>query len=165
VILTRTGGFAFRERVWEADGSSPTGGHTHIRSLLVLALAGSYFLARLAKNIGIPSSQGFALRMDLEGMSGRGIVASNPNAPLAGILDEPERLSSESRVAVTVSTTVADVLADPVRVGLELVGEVALVLSPDLAGDAALRRHLKANIEVDKSSRFPQLGFVTLPKK
>jgi serine/threonine-protein kinase HipA len=148
-ILGRDARFVYRERVWEDVPTSVTAGHTHIGSLLQISLSTTFFLQRLFKRCGLSAALQYALQLDLEGMQGRGIVAYRQDRHAPDLtLDEPGRTAVENHLSASLTTTVGEIDANPVAVGIALVGEIALLLRPDLATDSILedqlrRRHLE----------------------
>jgi len=155
------GEFLYREANWEENERSPTSGHIHIRSLLTVALATTFFLRRLAKYFEVDASANYTLALDLNGIAGRGIVTYHPAAPF-DVVDDPPHLSTEDHLQVTMTVSVADVMNDPVAPGIRLINELTGILRPDLSSNSALRRELKLAIESDKrtSGKYRWLGFL-----
>lgn len=94
----------------------------------------------------------------MEGMQGRGIVGAMDRYEHA--VDGPKRLSPDARVQVSITRTISQIVADPLEDTYALVGEAALLLRPDLASTAALKKQLRARVVFDqthKNMRF--LGF------
>ncbi len=61
---------------------------------------------------------------------------------------------------VAITRTVADIVADPLAATFALVGEAALLLRPDLATTAALKKQLRTRVLFDqKSKNMRFLGF------
>jgi transcriptional regulator with XRE-family HTH domain len=158
--LTREASFAYREIPWEISlNSIVTSGHTHIGSLLEITASTTFFLQRLAQKARFAPSLYYTLSLDLEGMRGRGIVGAIDR--FEGMVDSPQTTSSENRVHASITSSIKDVSADPMRVAFSLVGEVALLLRPNLADTAALKKQLMARVRHDQqqSPRMRFLGF------
>lgn len=157
--FTREASFAYREVLWEnLPNSIVTGGHTHVGSLLEITASTTFFLQRLAQKADIAPTLNYTLGLDLEGMRGRGIVAAVDR--FEGFVDSPQTTSSENRVHASITASVKDIIADPMQVAFSLVGEVALLLRPNLADTASLKKQLAARWRHDrKNSNMRFLGF------
>jgi transcriptional regulator with XRE-family HTH domain len=155
--LTREASFAYREIPWEISRNSiVTSGHTHIGSLLEITAATTFFLQRLAQKASLKPSLHFTLGLDLEGMRGRGIVAAIDR--LEGVVDSAGRTSPDSHVHASITRSLKDISADPMRAAFSLVGEIALLLRPDLADTAALKKQLAARVRQDRQN--PNMRFL-----
>ncbi len=142
-----------------------THGHTHIISVLKIALATSFFLRRLLSSVDFEETLTYRLQLDFEGMVGRGIVGNHPAAPVTfGIMDvdDPPHVAAENHLTVFIQRTVRQILLDPLEAGLALAGEVALLLRPDLSSNKALRRHLQQAMQVDSELKYRYWGFLSL---
>jgi len=144
--LTRTAQFAYRETLWELSRDSITSGHTHVGSLLELALCTTVFLGRLLERAELPQDLQYELRLDLEGMRGRGVVAASGHW---NHCDAPPTVSSENHVHAAVKLPLGKIAAEPLPSAYGLVGELMLLLRPDLATTSALERQLRARLKSD----------------
>lgn len=160
--LRRGGQFVHRERTGEDDPMSVTGGHTHIGSLLEIALATTYFLRRLAERCGFEPGLVYRIQLDMEGMMNRGVVGYRRDRERWDFaIDRPTRLSAENRMSASISRTVADLKVKPTEAGLALVAELVSSLRPDLATFDALQEQLIRRVAVDSSpGRIGYLGFL-----
>ncbi len=142
--LTRHAAFVHRERVWEDDPLSVTGGHIHFGAQFNLVVPAIYFYKRLAERCQLDGALKCRVQLDLEGIAGRGMVAYHSGRALDDFtLDAPLGASSRNHLSVTLTASVQDIVADPKRVASSLVGEAALVMRPDLASDSALDEQLR----------------------
>jgi hypothetical protein len=159
-LLKRTAQFMYRERAWEEDPLSVTRGHVHVGAMLELALGGTFFMTRVVDRWKVDEGAKVELRMDLHGMSGRGVVAGGED-PRGMLVDTPTRVSSDNHLTASMARPVGELVEDPVRVGLELVSELVMPLRPDLARDAALTTQLNRRLAHDRRwSDFRSLGFL-----
>lgn len=144
--LTRTGEFSYREAPWELARNSITGGHTHVGSLLELALCTTVFLGRLTAQAELERELEYELRLDLEGMQDRGVAAALGDWRMC---DAPRSVSSEPHVHASVKLPLGKIVADPLGAAYALVGELMLLLRPDLATNSALERQLRQRVKSD----------------
>lgn len=152
-MARRDGSFAYREPVWEDQQIS--GGHLHIRAVMVLACATVAFVPKIAELARLNDSVEYDLALEFEGMRGRGLVAPRGGIPVAyGASTEPERMWGDESLRVETSVTIAEMKQDLVEVSLSLVSELAFLLSPSL-NKQALLRHLRDFHDDDKK----RLGF------
>jgi transcriptional regulator with XRE-family HTH domain len=152
--LTRTAEFAYREVPWELALNSITGGHTHVGSLLEIALSMTVFLGRLADRAGLDRDLHYELRIALEGMQGRGVVGA------AGLVGNSQpTISTESRVEAGTRRRLGDIVASPLDAAIALVGELMLFLRPDFVSSAVLLRELRARVDSDKA-HGPKMRFL-----
>jgi transcriptional regulator with XRE-family HTH domain len=157
--FTRNASFAYREIPWEISRNSiVVGGHTHVGSLLEIVGSTTFFLQRAAPRAKLDMSLNVTLRLDMEGMKGRGIVGALDRYEHA--IDDPKRISPDAHVQVAITRSLADIVADPLAATFALVGEAALLLRPDLASTTALKKQLRARVLFDqKSKNMRFLGF------
>lgn len=154
--LTRELSFAYREVPWEISWNSiVTSGYTHIGSLLEITGATTHFLKRLAERAGLKPSTQFELSLDLEGMLGRGIVAAGDGL---GSVIGLGRTSPENHVHASISRSIKEISTNPMPVAFSLVGELALLLRPDLTDTATLTRELQARVKQDRNN--PKMRFL-----
>jgi transcriptional regulator with XRE-family HTH domain len=152
--LTRTAEFAYREVPWELALNSITEGHTHVGSLLEIALSTTVFLGRLADRAGLDPDLHYDLRIELEGMQGRGVVGA------AGIVAKLQpTISTSNRVVAGTRRRLGDIIASPRDAAIALVGELMILLRPDFVSPAVLLRELRARVESDKS-HGPKMRFL-----
>lgn len=150
--LTRDAAFAYREIPWEISWNSiVTGGHTHIGAVLEMVGSTMFFMQRAAPRAKLDPSMNVDLGLDMEGMKGRGIVGAMDRYEYA--VDNPKRISPDPHVRVSITRPIADIVADPLDATFALVGEVALLLRPDLASTAALKKQLRMRVEFDRKSK------------
>lgn len=150
--FTRDASFAYREVPWEISWNSiVTGGHTHIGALLEMVGSTLFFLQRAAPRAKIDPSMNITISLDMEGMKGRGIVGALDRYEYA--VDDPKRLSPDAHVQVSVTRSIADIVADPLAATFALVGEAALLLRPDLATTPALKKQLRTRVVFDQKSK------------
>lgn len=152
--LTRNAEFSYRETPWELDRDSVTGGHTHVGSLLEIALCTTVFLGRLAERARLEREHDYELRLDLEGMQGRGISAASGE-----LADRPPMTSTDSHVHAMVRFTLGKIIDEPLDAAFALVGELMLLLRPDLAATEALKKQLRARLRSDAKNRSRFLAF------
>lgn len=152
--LTRNAEFSYRERLWELDRNSVTGGHTHVGSLLEISLCTTVFLGRLAKQARLERELDYELRLDLEGMQGRGISTASGER-----FDRVPTTSADSRVHAMVRLPLGKIIDEPLGAAFALVGELMLLLRPDLATTEALETQLRARLQSDAKSRLRFLAF------
>jgi transcriptional regulator with XRE-family HTH domain len=156
--LTRNAAFLYREVPWELAKDSITSGDTHIGSLLEIAAATTFFLQRLALKAKLDAATRYTLYLDLEGMRDRGLVGASEQFDIP---DRSRRVSPEAHMGVSVRLPLSDIVSDPLAAAFALVGELALLLRPDLATTAALRKQLRARVSHDRRhSTMRFLGFV-----
>jgi transcriptional regulator with XRE-family HTH domain len=157
-LLTRSPVFLYREIPWELRKDSITGGHTHIGSLLEIATSTTFFLKRLGEKAKLDPMLRFSLRLDIEGMQGRGLVGA---ARIADLVDNPGRLSPESHLGVSVVLPLKEIASDPLSAAFKLIGELVLLLKPDMAGTAALQKQLRSRLAFDRSHQNMRfMGFL-----
>jgi hypothetical protein len=150
--FTRDASFAYREVPWEISWNSiVTGGHTHIGSLLEIAGSTTCFLQRVAPKAKLDLALNITLKLDMEGMKGRGMVGAVDK--YEHTVDNPKRISPDPHVQVSITRAVKDIVADPIAAMFDLVGEAALLLRPDLASTAALKKQLKARVTHDQQNK------------
>jgi transcriptional regulator with XRE-family HTH domain len=149
--LTRNAEFAYREVLWELARNSITGGHTHVGSLLEIAICMTVFLGRLADQAGLDRDLQYELRIDLEGMQGRGIVGD-------GGFGVPT-VSSESHVTAGIRMPLGNIIASPRDAAFALVGELMLLLRPDFVSSSVLLRELRARVKSD-AEHGPKMRFL-----
>jgi serine/threonine-protein kinase HipA len=159
--LGRDARFAYRERIWEDAPTAVTAGHTHLGSLFQLSLSVTYFLHRLFGKCRFDRELQYTLQLDLEGIRGRGLVGYRKDRTYPDLtLDDPPRTAVENHLKASIATTVGAIEDDPLLVGIELVGEIALLLRPDLAVDSILEDQLRRrHFELGRSG-LPWLGFL-----
>ena len=164
--VKRGGDFYYREVPWEDEPSTSTKGHIHVGSILQIALCTVFFLRNLAKRCAFPDTLPYTLQFDAEGVSGRGLVGYRP-IPQSQLLpgfhpvDEPRTLSSGNHLSVSVRATIGEMKTDPLAVGYGLVGELALVLRPDLVEPSKLKDQLRRRHAQDvEGPRIRFLGFL-----
>lgn len=159
-LLEREGGFLYREKIWEDQKSSITGGHIHVGSLLEIAGATVFFLRRLARRASL--SPRYQLAIELSGMKGRGVVAQRENLPSDMLLvDSPDREAETDRRRAAIDVDLAEIESWPLAVTYRLIAELLLTLRPDLANPVRLERHLRLRHASDDrrgGTRF--LGFL-----
>jgi transcriptional regulator with XRE-family HTH domain len=150
--LDRAGAFLYRETLWEEQRrESTTGGHTHVGSLLELAACAAVFLARLARAASLHGDARYALRVDLEGMQGRGIVADDT---------APTMLSNERHLSASITCSLGSVMSSPLDTAYSLVGECLVLIRPDLAPLDRLAAQLDAWLARDRRRPTRCLGFI-----
>jgi serine/threonine-protein kinase HipA len=160
--LKRDGAFVYREHRWEDDPLSVTKGHIHFGSQFNIAMAGVFFYKRLIEHLRFNPEAKIQLRLDLEGIEGRGVVAYQAGRPASDFtLDEPTSLFPNNHASFVVGSSCREIVERPLRVGLELVGEFALAMRPDLASEKALEEQLgKRHREDDSGDGVRFLGFL-----
>ena len=140
--LDRAGGFLYREVPWEEDlRASRTAGHTHVGSLLELAAATTAFLRRLALTARTDRDARHVLRLDLEGMHGRGIASIDPKTRTT---DLPKMVSNEHSIQASMSVTMQSIVDSPLAISTALVAELLLSIRPELAPVEQLSAQLAA---------------------
>lgn len=154
--LTRNAQFAYRETPWEFARDSITSGHTHVGSLLEIALCSTVFLGRLAERAGLAHELVYELRLDLEGMKGRGISAASSHWSRC---DSPITISSENHIHATVNLPLGKIVDAPLDSAYALVGELMLLMRPDLASTSALEQQLRARVTSDAGGNLRFLAF------
>lgn len=152
--LTRNAEFSYRERPWELERNSVTGGHTHVGSLLEISLCTTVFLGRLAKQARLERELDYELRLDLEGMQGRGISTATGER-----FDRVPTTSADSRVHAMVRLPLGKIIDEPLDAAFALVGELMLLLRPDLATTEALEKQFQARLQSDAKSPHRCLAF------
>jgi transcriptional regulator with XRE-family HTH domain len=152
--LTRGAEFVYRETPWELARDSVTGGHTHVGSLLEIALCTAVFLGRLADRAQVAHELQYELRLDLEGMQGRGVAGA-----LGDYADRPTMTSTDSRVQASIKVPLGRIVEEPREVAFALVGELMLLLRPDLATVDAQFRQLRIRVESDRQHQQRFLAF------
>jgi serine/threonine-protein kinase HipA len=160
--LKRDGSFVYREHRWEDDALSVTEGHIHFGAQFNIAMAGVFFYKRLIERLHFDPERKVQLRLDLEGMEGRSVVAYQAGRPASDFtLDEPTGLSPKNRASFVVESNCREIVEKPLQVGLELVGEFALAMRPDLASKEALEAQLrKQHRGDDRGDGIRFLGFL-----
>jgi transcriptional regulator with XRE-family HTH domain len=156
--LERTGGFVYRELPWEEAYDSTTHGHTHAGALLELAACATMFLGRLAVVAKLDPQWRYALRLDLEGVRGRGVVAP-ANATSKGF-EAPRMRSSERHLAATTTCTLREVIDQPVAITCALVSELLVLIRPELASRPLLERLLRSRVDLDRRRDQRMLGML-----
>jgi transcriptional regulator with XRE-family HTH domain len=155
--LDRVGGFLYRESLWEEElREATTDGHTHVGSLLELAACTTVFLTRLADVVRLSRTSRYVLRLDLEGMQGRGIVGASSNGHTG---DLPNMLSSEKHISASVSCSLEDTKQSPLAIAYSLVAECLLSIRPGLAPREQLEKQLAAWLARDRQRTARRLGF------
>lgn len=154
--LTRSAQFGYRETPWELSRDSITSGHTHVGSLLEIALCTTVFLGRMAERAELERDLQYELRLDLEDMAGRGVTAA---AGHWNQCDNPQTVSSENHVHAAVKLPLGKIAAEPLASAYALVGELVLLLRPDLATTSALERQLRARVASDREHNLRFLAF------
>lgn len=160
--LKRDGAFVYRESRWEDDALSVTKGHIHFGAQFNITMAGVFFYRRLIERLRFDPEQKVQLRLDLEGIEGRGVVAYQAGRPANDFtLDAPTGLSPTNHASFIVGSNCREIVEKPLRVGLALVGELALALRPDLASEKSLEEQLcKRHREDDNGDGVRFLGFL-----
>jgi DNA-binding transcriptional regulator YiaG len=160
-LLRRNGGFVYRERPWEDDPMAITHGNTHAGALLELALAGAFFMRRVVERWQLRPETKVLIRFDLHGMKGRGIVAGEDD-PTGMLVDVATQKSNEDHIKVSTNCSVAQLLATPHVVGVNLVRELVIPLRPDLARGDTMKEQLRRRFVFDRRNpaRFRSLGFL-----
>jgi transcriptional regulator with XRE-family HTH domain len=154
--LTRTSEFAYRETPWELARDSITKGHTHVGSLLQLALCTTVFLGRLAERAGLDRDVQYELRLDLEGMEGRGVAVALGHWNQC---DNPRPISSDNHIHAGIKLPLGKIASEPLASAYALVGELMLLLRPDFSTTSALERQLRARIKSDAEHNLRFLAF------
>jgi transcriptional regulator with XRE-family HTH domain len=150
--FTRDGKFAYREYLWEGHASSPTRGNFDLGSIVVITLQTAFFLRRLGSMLKLDDSVGYTLQLDLRGASGRGVAMANTFFP------DPTRTTSRwttDSAASAINTTMRELRADAVSVGLQLAADVTSQVSAEFA-QPKLLRHV-ARMKLESTGR---LGFL-----
>jgi transcriptional regulator with XRE-family HTH domain len=155
--LDRRGGFVYRETLWEESYESITHGHTHAGALLELATCTTVFLGRLAESAKLDREWRYALRLDLEGIRGRGIVASSGARHST---DAPKMRSSERHLTATISCSLQQMIKEPIATACSLVGELLVLIRPDLASASQLEKQLRTRLELDRRREHRLLGML-----
>lgn len=155
--LDRAGGFLYREVLWEELYESTTQGHTDVGSLLELAVCTTVFLAKLAQTAKLDARWRYALRIDLEGVRGRGIVGNGTGAHSTAA---PRMRSSEQHLEATYPCSIEEATRDPVAVAYSLVGEILMLIRPDLASRDQLEQQLRTRLEADHRRGTRMLGML-----
>jgi serine/threonine-protein kinase HipA len=160
--LTREGAFVYREHRWEDQSLSVTEGHIHFGSQFNIAMAAVFFYRRLIEHLHFAPERKLTLRLDLEGIEGKGVVAYQAGRALNDFtLDEPTGLSPKNHASFMVEETCQEIVEKPLQVGQALVGEFALALRPDLASKKALEEQLrKRYLQDDEGDNTRFLGFL-----
>jgi serine/threonine-protein kinase HipA len=160
--LKRDGAFVYREHRWEDDALSVTEGHIHFGAQFNITMAGVFFYKRLIERLRFDPERKVQLRLDLEGIEGRGVVAYQSGRPANDFtLDEPRGLSPKNHASFIVGSNCREIVEKPLQVGLALVGEFALALRPDLASGEALEEQLrKQHRGDDNGNNIRFLGFL-----
>lgn len=156
--LERTGGFVYRELPWEEAYDSNTHGHTHAGALLELAACATVFLARLAVVAKLDHQWRYVLRMDLEGVRGRGVVA--PPTPVSKTLEAPRMRSSERHLAASATCTLREVVDQPIVTACALVSELLVLIRPELASRPLLEKLLRSRVDLDRRREQRMLGML-----
>jgi transcriptional regulator with XRE-family HTH domain len=156
--LDRTGGFVYRETPWEESYDSATHGHTHVGALLEVATCTLVFLGRLAVAAKLDRDWRYTLRIDLEGVRGRGIVGTSGGAKPT--TDGAKMRSSERHLAASTSCALRDAIENPVATACALVGDMLVLIRPDLATRAQLEKQLRARHELDRRREHRMLGML-----
>lgn len=160
-LLRQDGHFAYREVLWEESSLSITGGHTHIGSLLQLALATTFFMRNLISRAHLPLAIQCSLQLDLHGMKNRTIVGHPIGLPSTALLiDGNTKKSQIDTIIGTVTTNLESIVKNPLLVGYRLVASTVQSLRPDLTDSAALERQLRIRLEQDRHQRYRFLGFL-----
>ena len=163
--LKRTGEVYYREVPWEETPGAVTIGQIQVWSLLALTLKTVFLLRRVAKICKFPDALPYTLQLDMEGVADRGLVAFRriPMTPKSrGFypVDEPRRSSPENHVRASVRTSIGAMNSNPLGVGYDLVGEMALLLRPDLASADVLADQLRRAHAQDREHQYRFLGFL-----
>lgn len=158
-MLGRDAAFAYRENVWEEQPTSATRGHTHIGSVLHLALSLTHFIRRLLQRLPRTDDLELHLQIDLEGMANRGLTGYRIDRPFPDLaLDLPERMSADNRVSGWLTTAASALSTDPLGVGLDLASNVVAKLRPTLAPPRVLEEQLRRRH--DEDVRLGQIRFL-----
>lgn len=153
--LTRSAEFAYREVPWELARNSITAGHTHVGSLLEIVLCTTVFLGRLAPRAGLERDLQYELRIDLEGMQGRGVAGAAGD----DLADSPPMVSSEGHVEARIQRSLGNISDSPLDATFALVGELMLLLRPDFAPSSALLKQLRERVKSD-TKHGPNMRFL-----
>lgn len=156
----RNGAFLYRQKIWEDSFGSITAGHIHIGSLLEICASMVFFLRRLAGQVHLVPR--YELALNLNGMTGRGVVAQREGLASDMLLvDEPERLSPKERHSARIDVETETIASFPLGVVYDLVAEVLLDLRPDLTDRGKLERQLRLrHASDDRRGRTRFLGFL-----
>jgi HipA-like protein len=148
--LGRDATFVYRERIWEDDPMSVTRGHIHFAAQFNMTIPALYFYGRLAERCHLDRALQCELRLDLEGVAGRGMVAYQSARALDDFtLDEPRGTFPRAPLSVKLTAAVQEILSSPRQLGHSLVGEVAAIMRPDLASPHELEAQLQRRIRQD----------------
>jgi transcriptional regulator with XRE-family HTH domain len=148
----RDGKFAYREKLWEEHPSARTGGHFDVGTIALVSIQTTYFLQRAASLLKLDDSLGYTLQLDLRGSKGKGVADGNE---FSGVFNQPTNRWAEDRADTCITTTVAELNADPLDVGLRLASELTMQVSVQLAQPKLLKQILKARLSTSK-----ELGFL-----
>jgi transcriptional regulator with XRE-family HTH domain len=151
--LDRRGGFVYRETPWEDAYDVELFGHTHVGSLLDLAVCTTIFLGRLTDTAKLDHQWRYALRIDLEGMRGRGIVTGRDTSP-------PSMRCNDRHLTAEHTCTLRDTIAKPVATACALVAEVLTLIRPELASREQLEEQLRARHRLDRERERRMLGML-----
>ena len=100
----------------------------------------------------------YELRIDLEGMQGRGIAGA-VGALGPDVADSPTMVSSEGHVEARILRPLGDIIASPIDATFALVGELMLLLRPDFATSSVLLQQLRERIKSD-GQHGPKMRFL-----
>ena len=156
----RDGSFLYREKIWEDDKMSITGGHIHVGSLLEICASTVYFFRRLPGRI--PLSPRYRFVLDLNGMRGRGVVAQREGMASDMIaVDQAGRESADDRRTASIEADLETIASSPLGIVYDLVAEAVRELRPDLADRVELERQLRLRHSFDdRRGRIRFLGFL-----
>jgi serine/threonine-protein kinase HipA len=159
-MLERSGAFLYREKIWEDDKASITGGHMHVGSLLEVCAATMCFLRRLAGPVSLAPT--YQLALALNGMKQRGVVAQRESLTSdILVVDEVGEVSAEEHRSASIPTKLETIVSFPLGVVYDLVAEALLELRPDLANQGKLERQLRLRHAFDdRRGRTRFLGFL-----
>lgn len=156
--FSANGGFAYREKIWEAGQElGPTSGNVFVGALFDLVAPAFELYRRLGRRLGW-SQMRLAARLDLSGVRGRGLCDYRPNSD---IIRGPDRVSSDERWNCEVALPLP---ADPAGVAanaIALISELAMTVRPAIAGSTALLEQLRIHWRRDRAEpTYPRLRFL-----
>lgn len=153
--FTRQCTFVLREKAWEVDSLSSTGGHLHVGSLLEQAAGLIFFARKLSAKLGLSASDRWLFGVHVGGIRGRGVVATRDHDSSGAILSigGPERVATDDRAGGSRSVSVEDLDNTPLTTVYDIVGEAVLDLAPSLAKQRVLEKQLLLRHVMDQRMR------------